>query len=102
MRGSYEDFDELYDDVMDGGLDEMNVEERMAYIQMALDNACELLQRLVDCAADKLAEEKKQQAEKQDKEEQPAVFKIGKIGADMAACEEKAQQDYIAKIFGNA
>lgn len=67
------------------------LEERLACIQFALENACELLEKLVDCA---LEEHKV----KEGKEGAPQ-FRIGKIGADIG--DEKKQRDSIAKIFGN-
>jgi len=100
MKEYFEEFDgiELFDDVMEGA-DEMVVEERLAYIQLALDNACDLLQRLVECALEKAAEEKAEK--KAEAKSKAAEFKIGKLGADLGQSKEKAQQDCIARIFGN-
>ncbi|MDR2183185.1 MAG: hypothetical protein LBE55_03330 [Clostridiales bacterium] len=91
MKKNYEAYDEglenLYENLYDRAYDQtyaaMDLDERLADIQVSLDNICELLEGLV-------------QSKKQKKE---AGFKPMKIGADIG--EEKSQMDIIAKIFGN-
>ena len=90
-------YEGLYEDIYDkahayeAAYGEADLEERLAYIQFALENACELLEKLVDCAL----EERKVKEDKRGKSQ----FRVGKIGADIG--EEKRQRDSIARIFGN-
>ena len=97
---NYEGFDKyegLFDQYPDAALEDINVDERLLCIHMAIENACELLEKLVECAKDNLKEVKKEGKEK--KEKKLPKFVPGKIGTDV--CEENSQQDVIARIFGN-
>ena len=95
MKEKYDLYDELFDKrYVDDSYDGIELGERLMYLQLALDNVCELLEELVNCTK----EEKKEEVRKKEEQEKSA-FKLGKIGADIG--EEKGQLDIIAKIFGN-
>ena len=99
MKEKYEVYEDLYEKLLDGRYDDegLNVDERLMYIQLALDNICELLEKLVDCAKEEEKEGKK--GKKKGGDVDAAEFSITKIGADIG--EEKEQADIIARIFGN-
>jgi len=74
-------------------LDEQGVgiEVRLYCIQTAIEDVCELLENLVECA--------KEGREAAKAKEDVAKFVPGKIGADIG--EENVQEDVVARIFGN-
>jgi len=72
--------------------EELNMEERLYYIQMAMESACELLEKLLECEMEKA----KERTEKED--EAAPAFEIGKVGVDIG---EAKVNDEIARIFGN-
>ena len=98
MKEIYENYEGLYDKYLNSEFEGLEVDERLLCIQMAIDNACELLEKLVDCAQESL-ECLKAEDTGGKKAKDAAEFTIGKIGADIG--EEKGQLDIIAKIFGN-
>ena len=94
MKEIYDNYEGVYAKYADSVFEELNVDERLLCIQMAMDNACELLEKLVDCASESL-----ESAKKKEKGGKKAEFSVGKIGADIG--EEVSQGDVIARIFGN-
>jgi len=97
MKEIYDNYEGVYEKYADSVFEELNVDERLLCIQMAMDNACELLEKLVDCAKESL--ESAKEKEKKEKGGKKAEFSVGRIGADIG--EEVSQGDVIARIFGN-
>ncbi|MCL2376288.1 MAG: hypothetical protein FWC76_02715 [Defluviitaleaceae bacterium] len=91
MKENYEMYEDLYERFCSRMYEEMDLDEKLTEFQEAFDNACELLEKLLD----RLDEGEK----KEKKEAEAAGFRLAKVGADIG--EEKSQMDVIAKIFGN-